>query len=527
VKIIFSPVYLNNEDKVYNLSYYDLLIGFDLSVFPSFYEPWGYTPMESLAFAVPTITTNLAGFGKWLQQKDANLSSAFRVINRYHQEDSSVEQLKQAILDYANSKIDMQKARSNAIELSNLCLWDNMIENYYQAYDSALEILNKRIDKIDLNQYEHKGLKFAEISTNEPKWKKIYVKQQLPDKLMPLQELANNLWWTWNHDAAVIFKSIDPQLWIEKNHNPVALIESLNTNQLNELQNNKVFCERLYAVYDKFKSYMSSKPTNNKDSIAYFSMEYGIHDTIKIFSGGLGILAGDYLKEASDANVNIKAVGLLYRYGYFKQRITALGDQISEFNAQKFTQLPLMPVRDENGNWVKIKLVLPTRSIYAKAWKLSVGRIDLFLLDTDIEENSNEDRKITYQLYGGNSENRFVQELILGVGGIRLLKKLNINSVHYHCNEGHAAFISVERLNQYIKSAKLDFHSALELVRSSTLFTTHTPVPAGHDRFEEDTIRKYIPHYPARLQLSWNEFMALGRTNEYDFSEKFHFLMIF
>jgi phosphorylase/glycogen(starch) synthase len=266
---------------------------------------------------------------------------------------------------------------------------------------------------------------------------------------------------------------------------------------------------------------MNVPQNNNNEHIAYFSMEYGLHDTIKIFSGGLGILAGDYIKEASDNNMNLTAVGLLYRYGYFRQKITLFGDQLATFSPQKFTHLPLVPVRDKEGNWITIGISLPGRVLNAKAWLINVGRVKLYLLDTDIDENNPSDRKITHQLYGGDQNNRFLQELLLGVGGIRLLDAIKSNADMFHCNEGHAAMIGMERLRKFINDENLSFEEAKEVVRASTLFTTHTPVPAGHDRFDEDMIRTYLPHYADRLNLNWNDFMGLGRVNVQDQSEKF------
>jgi phosphorylase/glycogen(starch) synthase len=304
-------------------------------------------------------------------------------------------------------------------------------------------------------------------------------------------------------------------------YNPVSLIEALEIEKMQELERDEEFMSRLRKVHSAFEDYMNTPYPDKQKQVAYFSMEYGLHDTIKIFSGGLGILAGDYIKEASDNNLNLTAVGLLYRYGYFRQRITIFGDQLATFSPQKFTHLPLIPVRDEKGDWITIKINLPGRVLQAKAWYIPVGRVKLYLLDTDIEENNPADRKITHQLYGGDQNNRFLQELLLGVGGIRLLDAVGENPCMYHCNEGHAAMIGLERLRKYINEENLNFDEAKEVVRATTLFTTHTPVPAGHDRFDEDMVRTYLPHYADRLNLSWNDFMGLGRVNVNDFSEKF------
>ncbi|MBR4829305.1 MAG: alpha-glucan family phosphorylase, partial [Muribaculaceae bacterium] len=334
------------------------------------------------------------------------------------------------------------------------------------------------------------------------------------------EELSRNIWWCWNVDAVELFESIDPEAWKTTEQNPVALMGNLSVEQIKALENNKDFVERLNKVYDQFKQYMA-QPTKQKDLIAYFSMEYGLMKSLKIYSGGLGILAGDYMKQASDSNANMVGIGLLYRYGYFAQEISVSGEQRAEYIPQKFSQLPLQPVFNEKGEWVKVSIAFPGRSVYAKAWRVNVGRVGLYLLDTDIEENSPEDRGITSRLYGGDSEMRIKQEMFLGVGGIRLLEAIGLKPTVYHCNEGHAAFSGLERLRVYINKHNLDFDVALELVRASTLFTTHTPVPAGHDAFEEHLIRTYMPHYANRMNISWECFMGLGRFNPNNPNEKF------
>ncbi len=520
VKVLFAPVYLDGKDGVFDLEYYDLLIGFDLSVFPSYYEPWGYTPMESLAFSVPTITTTLAGFGIWIKEKVQDGNNGAVVIERDDQNDIYTEIANGIKKYFAMDTKEHLKANNDAFELSRLALWKNLVGQYYKAYDLALENAEKRIEKLDSEFYHQAGTKFQQIQSESPKWKKLLIKSHLPENLQPMMDIATNLWWTWNFEAAALFKSVDPELWIKVEHNPVAWMEALEIEEMKALENNEQFMANLKMVHSKFEAYMNT-PRKNHDKIAYFSMEYGLHDTIKIFSGGLGILAGDYIKEASDNNMDLTAVGLLYRYGYFRQKITLFGDQVATFSPQKFTHLPLVPVRNENGDWITIGISLPGRVLHVRAWIINVGRVKLYLLDTDIEENSPSDRKITHQLYGGDQNNRFLQELLLGVGGIRLLDAIQQNATMYHCNEGHAAMIGLERLRKFINDENLSFSEAKEVVRASTLFTTHTPVPAGHDRFDEDMVRTYLPHYADRLNLSWNDFMGLGRVHTNDFNEKF------
>lgn len=528
VKIFFVPVYLNGEDGVFNTDYYDLLIGFDISVFPSYYEPWGYTPLESIAFSIPTITTTLAGFGLWMLNDNNTLLNGVKVISRNDDNEKSViAEISNEIELFINSDVEkIKKSREKAFEHSRTALWTNLIEYYKKAYSIALKKSNEREDLYKSKQLPEIFTSFNLKEATGPSWKKIYVQSEVPPSLEKLRKLAKNVWWSWHPEAGEIFEIINKELWIKSNYNPIAFLESLTYDQYvaiqhYELTRNNEFIDKLKNVYDAFTEYMQQSVDKTKDTIAYFSMEFGLHDSIKIFSGGLGILAGDYLKQASDSNKNIVGVGLLYRYGYFQQHISIKGEQIAEKIPQRFSFLPITPVRDENDNWITISIALPGRNMYAKVWRVDIGRIPLYLLDTDIEENQAQDRIVTHQLYGGDWENRFKQELLLGVGGIRMLNKLNIQPEIYHINEGHAAFLVLERLREFVELQKIPFAEASEIVRASTLFTTHTPVPAGHDHFSEDMLRTYISHYPDRLKISWNTLINLGKFTEDDPQEKF------
>lgn len=528
VKIIFVPMYLDGKDGVFNLKYYDLLIGLDITVFPSYYEPWGYTPLESVAFSIPTITTTLAGFGLWVKSEKNDIADGASVINRtddnYAKACSEIAEkiIKHTLCD----KKALEQAAENAYKISRLALWKNFIEKYKLTYNIAL---GKTAEREHLYKGKHLPEPYTAHKTFEPEkpiWKKIYIKSDVPQSLVKLRDIANNLWWAWNDEVGDVFKMINKELWEKVRYNPIAFLESLTYDQYIAIQHyemtkNNEFINKLKLVYDKFENYLSKTKEKPKDTIAYFSMEYGLHDTIKTFSGGLGILAGDYLKQASDSNKNMVGVGILYRYGYFQQKISIKGEQIAEYQQQRFTHMPLQPVRDENNKWKIISIALPGRNLYAKIWKVEIGRIPLYLMDTDIEENQPEDRFVTHQLYGGDWENRFKQEFLLGVGGIRLLETMGIKPDLYHINEGHAAFLGLERLRHFVQMEKMEFAEALEVVRSTTLFTTHTPVPAGHDYFSENILRTYMPHYADRLRIKWNTFMNLGRFTENDPNEKF------
>ena len=359
------------------------------------------------------------------------------------------------------------------------------------------------------------------IEVDAPSWKSVRVTRHLPEALAGLEELSKNLWWCWNDSAKALFKYIDPDIWHKSGHNPVVILDSVMLKRFKELAKDKIFLARLDAVMDEFNTYMAAKAQRKEPSVAYFCMEYGLDASLKIYSGGLGILAGDYLKETSDMNVNMVAVGLLYRYGYFNQRLTPQGNQVADYVAQDFLKIPAEPVLDENGEWKTTKMAMPNHELTARIWKVAVGRTDLYLLDTDYEANIPEYRQITHQLYGGDWENRFKQELLLGIGGVRALRALGLNPTIYHCNEGHAAFAGLERLREYMQQGNLSFNEALELVRASGLFTTHTPVPAGHDAFDEGIIAKYLGHYPARFGIEWDTLMSLGKVHPDNHDERF------
>ncbi len=354
-----------------------------------------------------------------------------------------------------------------------------------------------------------------------PSWKNVMVTRHLPEKLSGLETLCRNLWWCWNDDAKALFKSIDAELWHKSGHNPMEILDKVSLKRYNELAKNQEFLARMNAVIDEFNLYMSKKSERIEPSIAYFCMEYGLDTSLKIYSGGLGILAGDYLKETSDMNVNLVAVGLLYRYGYFTQRLTPQGNQVADYIAQDFLKIPVEPVIGEDGVWKSVSMNLPGRVLHARIWRVAVGRTDLYLLDTDYEANSAEDRTITHQLYGGDHENRLKQEILLGIGGVRALRALGLNPTMYHYNEGHAAFAGLERLREYMQDKHYSLSESLELVRSSALFTTHTPVPAGHDAFSEEEMGKYFGSYPQRYGLDWRGFMEFGKLNADDHDEKF------
>lgn len=524
VKIIFVPSYLNGDDGIFNMPYYDLLIGFDLTVFPSYYEPWGYTPLESLMFSIPTVTTSLSGFGLWVRTYFKDPGNGIFVAERTDDNEKQVvEEIREFIRKFMGlDEKGIKEAREKAHAVSRIAMWDSLVKHYFDAYQIALAHTTQRREEPRefLSFVEAQGIEVRKPH-QVPVWKDIYVQSDVPEKLASLKELADNLWWSWNTEAESLFRRMDPSLWDEVRHNPKLLLEKIDYKRLLVLEDDDDFTTDLENVFRSFSEYMERPEDTKTPSVAYFSMEFGIHHSLKLYSGGLGVLAGDYLKEASDSNYHIIGVGLLYRFGYFSQKIGPRGEQLTIYLAEEFSHLPVNPVKSSDGTHLTVSLSWPARTVKVRVWETMVGKVRLLLLDTDFEDNTPEDRSITHYLYGGDHENRLKQELILGIGGMRAITDLGLNPDIFHSNEGHSAFISLERLRSLINNHHLTFSQALEVVRSSTLFTTHTPVPAGHDAFEEDLLRKYISHYHNRLNITWDELVALGRC-EGDADRKFN-----
>ncbi|MBD5267044.1 MAG: glycosyltransferase family 1 protein [Bacteroides sp.] len=363
-------------------------------------------------------------------------------------------------------------------------------------------------------------MKLQVSNTNAPVWRDITVKNELPSKLKPLEVMSRNLWWVWNSEGKSLFRDLNPDLWRSLGENPVMLLQRLGFDRLQEIINDEVLMSRIESVYAAYKEYMKVPMRKDVPSVAYFSMEYGLCNALKIYSGGLGVLAGDYIKEASDSCIDMTAVGFLYRYGYFTQTLSVDGQQIANYEPQNFNELPIEQVVDADGHPVILEVPYPGRIVYSHIWRVNVGRMKLYLMDTDFDMNSEFDRQITHQLYGGDWENRIKQEYLLGIGGVLMLKKLGIKTELFHCNEGHAALLNLQRLVDYVQDDKLSFNEALEVVRASSLYTVHTPVPAGHDYFDEGLFGKYMGEFPAKLGISWQELMNMGRENP-DTNERF------
>jgi len=338
---------------------------------------------------------------------------------------------------------------------------------------------------------------------------------KLPAELEPLREMVFNLWWTWEPDARSLFRHLDHELWNRTNHNPVRMLQLCRQARLVELSEDDDFLREMNRVYGQFKAYMARKDTygsTHKNQLtAYFSAEFGFHESIPNYSGGLGILSGDHCKAASDLGINFVAMTLLYRHGYFKQQINKDGWQESISLNQNFHHLPMKEVCVAEKPLVITVRVLD-RDVFAKVWQMVIGRISLFLLDTDITENRPEDRLITAQLYGGDLEMRIKQEIVLGIGGVHALNAMGLKPAVYHMNEGHSAFLSLELMRRGVQDQGLDFKSALQLVAAANVFTTHTPVPAGNDAFPRDLMQKYFGDYPAKVSITFDDFFSYGQT---------------
>ena len=356
---------------------------------------------------------------------------------------------------------------------------------------------------------------------------RITVNPQLPKRINKLSTIANNLWWSWNTEFLRLFQRIDGDLWEQSNKNPVKFLKHVSQESLENSAKDISFLKEYDKVVEEFEGYMNSKntwfnknyPEEKNDLIAYFSAEYGLDQTIPIYSGGLGILSGDHLKSASDLGIPLVAVGLLYKDGYFSQKIDGDGKQQSEYNQIDLYDLPINPVKNEIGDDLIIYVKFPKRRLYLKVWSINVGRIKLYLLDSDIDKNNPEDRDVTLKLYGGDQEMRIRQEIVLGQAGVQLLTKyLKLDPTVYHMNEGHSAFLNLEIIKNIIAEKKVSFDVAKDIASSKTVFTTHTPVPAGNDIFPLDLVEKYFKDFWPQLGLSRDEFMKLGMKpgNELD-----------
>lgn len=521
VKIIFSPAYIKENDGLFNTNYYDLLSTFDLGVFPSSYEPWGYTPIESMAVGVPTITSDLSGFGRWVREQNLNTGDSVVVIDRANKSyDTVCTSLYEHLLAFAHmTQSGLDHHRIHVRKIADMASWSAFYKNYQRSYNAATHISEKRLNSLDTSGFSDElFISFKGTEGPGPHYRRLTVAPQLPKAFSKLGKLANNLWWAWHPEGCELFEDLDPYLWLEVESNPVAFLERIHPSVLEDKVTDPLYEKKYNRIIGEFEKYMDDPGRAYDDGnaldmdhpIAYFSMEFCIHECLPIYSGGLGVLSGDHMKSASDLNLPLIGIGFFYKQGYFQQQIDIHGVQIEDYPTMDPSGLPIEALRDENNQEVRISVPLPGRDVTAKIWQVHVGRIKLYLLDTDVEENHPDDRRISSKLYGGGKQMRIEQELILGVGGVKLIEdKLDKKPQVYHLNEGHCGFLLFERIERYMNEG-LSFQEAREMVKASSVFTTHTPVPAGNETFDIQLMKKYFSEVPPRLSISFDQLMEMG-----------------
>lgn len=529
VHIIFSTAYLDGHDGIFDRTYEQILSGCDLGVFPSFYDPWGYTPLESIAYGVPALTTDLAGFGDWAVQAtgDEGARGVYVVPRRGLLDATVTKGLTQLLTQLATVSADERiTSGTHARELAEKLDWRNYYQSYLTIYREALERASRRaIPDTSALEKESLTIDFTGTQHSEtPRFRSFTAVSALPPEVKGLQEIAYNLWWSWNPEARELFNDIDSQLWVASDCNPVKLLNEVSNTVIQRKLEDKDFMQRFQKVYNAFKSYMNDEsfdlePTtalSPSSPIAYFSLEFALHECLPIYSGGLGVLSGDHLKAASDLNLPFVGIGLFYRQGYFIQNIDRQGQQHEQYPSLDCAILPVKALLDEHGNEARVSVKLPGRLVHARVWIVQVGRIKLYLMDSDVPENEPGDRHLTSQLYGGDKRTRIKQEILISIGGVRLLKDvLKMVPAVYHLNEGHCAFLIMERIKLFMESG-LSFEEAREAVKASTVFTTHTPVPAGNETFNMEVLGHYLRDYIAELGIAWEQFVELGKQDSQD-----------
>ncbi len=522
VNVIFVPVYLNGHDGVLNMEYYSTLAGCDLTVYPSYYEPWGYTPLESIAYSIPTVSTDVAGFGRWILTEHRE-SEGVKILRRFDKPyNETVDELKNHLTAYlALPRDKISRLRQEVRSVALKAEWEIFFGHYMSAFETARrECRNRLQGRLKPKIIEFKEVEYRGADSQRPRFRKFSVNVSIPGVLSRLRDLAYNLWWCWTPEAQDLFTSLNNALFERLGHNPVALLQAIQPEVLNEAAKNASYLKRFKEVISRFDQYnqksacqlSESEEVFRKHPVAYFSMEYGIHECLPIYSGGLGVLSGDHVKSASDLGINLVAVGLMYKNGYFKQGISRDGDQLIEHYVNDFFRMPLQELHKDDEK-VIISIEFPGRKVHARVWEARVGRVPVYLLDTDISENAPADRAITARLYGGGKQVRIEQEILLGIGGVRLLDKMNITPSVFHLNEGHSAFLIIERLLNLRKNHNLDIETAKEVIQGSTVFTTHTPVPAGNETFDMPLVENYLKAYVESHGVAWQEINELGHKN--------------
>jgi len=521
VKLVFAPVMLDGRDSLFPYSYTDVLQACDVSVFPSLYEPWGYTPVESLAAGVPTITTEVSGFGRFVSTLPAEEREAVRVLPV---DAAGNGELVGALADelarfLAMSDDEIAALRKAGDAVVRRMSWKHLVNQTLEAHRIAFDRAGTRRAAApspvfgSISRRSLVGIKAR--SEDRPRLHGFTVTAAMPERIARLGELARNLWWSWHRSARALFETTDAEAFADARGNPVRFLRTVDSGRLLAAAEDARFLKQLDAVLADLDE-ERRRPAAEGPRTAYFCAEFALHESLPIYSGGLGVLAGDHLKSASDLRLPLVAVGLRYANGYFVQRIQPDGSQGAEFVRTDLRDLPLVEVRDEHGAPLRIEITVPERKLKAGVWRVDVGRVPLLLLDTMVPENDPADRTVTDRLYPSDREPRLRQEILLGIGGWRALAATGMTPDVCHLNEGHSAFLLLERLLHLVEDDGLTYAEAREVVRAGTVFTTHTPVPAGHDRFPEGLMRRYFGHVAQRLGLDWEEFLDLGRSSRDD-----------
>lgn len=516
VQVIFDPALLDGKDGFLNMRYEEVLAACDLGVFPSWYEPWGYTPQESAAHAVPTVTTDLAGFGMWVRSSQRDKNGVTIICRRQTSYDETAASLRDVLLQYASlPEEQMQEHRHMVRHVAEGCSWEQFFPYYVQAYGLALDKARQRSSQPAGGSTTLTRVLAATMSTT-PNLHSFTALTSLPPAIGRLRELAHNLWWGWHPECHYLFSALNEEEWERSNHNPIATLEKATRARLIIVAHEQSYLRLYNQTMAAFDAYMTEAPQifgplTPQQPLAYFSTEYGLSECLPIYSGGLGVLSGDHLKSASDLNIPLVAVGLLYKNGYFRQIIDKNGDQTPVYPENDFATLPIEQVKDQDGKPREIYLQMPGRRLHVQIWLVRVGRINLYLLDTNLPSNTAEDRKITARLYEADRDIRLRQEILLGRGGVSMLRALDIRPAAYHMNEGHSAFLIFERIRLLMQENGLSFEEAGEVVRGSTLFTTHTPVDAGNERFSLESMEAYFKPYIQTVGISWQTLVNMGR----------------
>ena len=516
VQVIFDPALLDGKDGFLNMRYEEVLAACDLGVFPSWYEPWGYTPQESAAHAVPTVTTDLSGFGMWVRSSQRDKNGVTIICRRQTSYDETAASLRDVLLQYASlPEEQMQEHRHMVRHVAEGCSWEQFFPYYVQAYGLALDKARQRSSQPAGGSTTLTRVLAATMSTT-PNLHSFTALTSLPPAIGRLRELAHNLWWSWHPECHYLFSALNEEEWERSNHNPIATLEKATRARLIIVAHEQSYLRLYNQTMAPFDAYMAAAPQSfgpltPQQPLAYFSTEYGLSECLPIYSGGLGVLSGDHLKSASDLNIPLVAVGLLYKNGYFRQIIDKNGDQTPVYPENDFATLPIEQVKDQDGKPREIYLQMPGRRLHVQIWLVRVGRINLYLLDTNLPSNTAEDRKITARLYEADRDIRLRQEILLGRGGVSMLRALDIRPAAYHMNEGHSAFLIFERIRLLMQENGLSFEEAGEVVRGSTLFTTHTPVDAGNERFSLESMEAYFKPYIQTVGISWQTLVNMGR----------------